>query len=442
MTATVTPPDPVASRPRTRPGGWSRETALFLIAIALIAVHVIDDSFLQPQPGTSASDHLVSGLVPLALLSLAAWAYPRVRGGRRAALALALGVLGLAAGGEGIHYARTIGASGDDYTGLLAIPAGLLLLGLGISTLWRTRCTGGSPWRMLVRRALLGVAGVVVFVYVVLPIGMSYVDTHVARGAVPPAHLGVPYEDVSFETSDGLTLHGWYVPSRNRGAVIAFPGRKGPQPHTRMLARHGYGVLLFDRRGEGESEGDPTSWGWGNEKDLKAAITFLQRRADVDPDRIGGLGLSVGGEMMIQTAAETDALKAVASEGAGIRSLRETLEVPSAEAWLGAPFKAVETAATAVFHDQAPPPSLVALVARIAPRPLLLMYSGEGQGGEVQLNPEFHRAAGAPNTLWEIPGAGHTGGIRAQPEEYERRVIGFFDQALLRPLKSGTIDST
>ena len=407
-----------------------REAGLFTLGIAVIAIHVVDDSFLQPQPGTSAADHLVSGLVPLALLALAAWAYPRLRGGRRGALALVFGVLGIAAGGEAFHYSRTIGASGDDYTGLLAIPAGLLLLGLGVVTLWRTRRAAGGLPRRYLRRSLLGAAGVVVFVSVVLPVGMAYVESHVGRAVVPPADLGAAHEDVSFETSDGLTLRGWYVPSRNGAAVIAFPGRKGPQAHTRMLASHGYGVLLFDRRGEGESDGDPTSWGWDNDKDLKAAIAFLQRRPDVDPERIGGLGLSVGGEMMIQTAAATDALAAVASEGAGMRSVRDAIDSPaSVEKWLGTPFKVVETAATAVFHDQAPPASLVDLVADVAPRPLLLMYSGKGQGGEVQLNPVFHRAAGESSTLWEIPGAGHTGGIRAQPDEYERRVVGFFDAA-------------
>src|SRR3954468_21780537 len=440
----------LAVRPRLTSGAGRiaavlrRETGVFLLAVLLIAVHVIDDSFVQPQPGTSASDHLVSGLVPLALLAFTAWAYPRLRGGRRGALALALGVLGLAAGGEAAHYIPALGASGDDYSGLLAMAAGLVLIGLGVVPLWRTRRVGRSgarppgprrgapPPRRYVGRAILGAAGAAVFVYVVLPVGMSYVDTHVARAVVPAAHLGVAHQDVSFETSDGLTLHGWYVPSRNGAAVIAFPGRKGPQPHTRMLARHGYGVLLFDRRGEGESEGDPTSWGWGNEKDLKAAIAFLQRRDDVDPGRIGGLGLSVGGEMMIQTAAETGALKAVASEGAGMRSVRETIDSPASTAkWLAPPFKVVETAATAVFHDQAPPASLVDLVAKVAPRPLLLMYSGTGQGGEVQLNPEFFRVAGRPKALWEIPGAGHAGGIRAQPREYERRVIAFFNKALL-----------
>src|SRR5215207_8136116 len=355
MTATATRPAAsmlsrlVSQRARVA-SALRLEARLFVLAVLAIAVHVVDDSFLQPQTGTSAGDHLVSGLVPLALLSLAIAAYPRLRGGRRGALALALGVLGLAAGGEAVHYAGAVGASGDDYTGLLAIPAGLLLLGLACTTLWRSRRRDGSRSRRYARRLALGVAGVVVLAYVLLPVGMSYVDTHVARAAVPGAHLGTPHQDVSFDTSDGLTLHGWYVPSRNGAAVIAFPGRKGPQAHARMLARHGYGVLLFDRRGEGESEGDPTSWGWGNEKDLKAAIAFLQGRTDVDRGRIGGLGLSVGGEMMIQTAAETDALKAVASEGAGIRSVREVIDSPSSvNKWLGLPFKLVETAATAVF---------------------------------------------------------------------------------------------
>ena len=128
------------------------------------------------------------------------------------------------------------------------------------------------------------------------------------------------YEQVSFTTSDGLRLAGWYVPSRNGAAVIAFPGRNGPQAHTRMLARHGYGVLLFDRRGQGESEGDPHAMGWEGEKDIKAGIAFLQRRPDVDPERIGGLGLSVGGELMLHAAAES-----ARAQGRRLRGRRRTV---------------------------------------------------------------------------------------------------------------------
>ena len=109
--------------------------------------------------------------------------------------------------------------------------------------------------------------------------------------------------------------------------MIAFPGRNGPQKHARMLVRHGYGVLLFDRRGEGESEGDPNAFGWDGERDLRAAVAFLRTRPDVDPERIGGIGLSVGGEMIIQAAAESDGFKAIVSEGrAGSRRSRRIRE--------------------------------------------------------------------------------------------------------------------
>ncbi len=53
--------------------------------------------------------------------------------------------------------------------------------------------------------------------------------------------------------------------------MISFPGRSGTQKQARMLARHGYGVLLFDRRGEGRSDGDPNAWGWGGYRDVEAA---------------------------------------------------------------------------------------------------------------------------------------------------------------------------
>jgi uncharacterized protein len=432
MTTTLTRSATTAAPPPTRWGGRTRETVLFLIGLALIALHVLDDNFVQPQPGTSPGDHLVSGLVPLALLGLAAWAYPRLRRGSGGALALILGVLGIAGGIEGFHYAREVGPSGDDFTGLLSIPAGVMLLGLGAATLGRTRRTEGSLWWRYPRRALLAGAGLLVGVLVVVPIGLGYVTTHVGRAAVPSNHLGVAYEDVRFTTGDGLELEGWYVPSRNGAAVIAFPGRNGPQKQTRMLARHGYGVLLFDRRGEGASEGEPNSWGWGGGEDIKAAIAFLKRRPDVEPGRIGGIGLSVGGELMLETAAETDDLAAVVSEGAGARSFTEDMDedLPGAQKVLGAPLSAIKTASIAVFANQSPPANLKELTGKIAPRPLLLIAApNEGVGEE--LNRGYAKAAGKTATLWEIPESTHVGGLKARPEEYERRVVGFFDAALL-----------
>jgi dienelactone hydrolase len=403
------------------------ETGLARLALAIGALHVVDDNFLQPEPGTSAGDHLVGGLVQTALFILAAWAYPRLRPGARASLAVYVGIFMTVMGvGEAGYYTRENGPSGDDYTGLAAIPAGLLLVGIGLVTLWRSR-RGGSPFRRYLRRALLAVAFLLGAYFIVFPISQAYVITHAARAYVPTPQLGAAYEDVAFTTSDGLRLQGWYVPSKNGATVIVFPGRKGPQAPARMLVEHGYGVLLFDRRGEGVSEGDPNALGWAGTRDLDAAISYLRTRPEVDDNRIGGLGLSVGGEMLLQAAAETDELDAVVSEGAGIRSVREAVHLPGSERLLGVPLFGLMTAATAVFTSDLPPRGLTDLSAEIS-EPALFIYATPGQGGE-SLTPTYYEAAKGPKELWAAEG-GHTGAIDAEPDEYERRVVGFFDRTL------------
>ena len=198
-----------------------------------------------------------------------------------------------------------------------------------------------------------------------------------------------------------------------------------------MLARHGYGVLLFDRRGEGESEGDPNVFGWKGDRDVRAAVEFLRNRPDVDPERIGGIGLSVGGEMMMEAAAESDGLAALVSEGAGIRSLRESSRDSDTRKRIEAALAhTIVTPAIALFSNSMPPESLDDLAARIA-SPVFFIYAMPGQGGEAELTELYYDSAREPKEIWLVPGAGHTGGIEARPQEYERRVVGFFDDALL-----------
>jgi hypothetical protein len=407
-----------------------RHTLLAGLGIGVLALHVLDDSFLQPQPGTSAGDHLAGGLVPLGLIALAVALYPRLRPGARGALAVVFGLLALIMGtAEAGYYTLKVGPSGDDYTGLLAIAAGFLLLGIGAFTLWTTRRLDDSRVRRYVRRSLLAVAALVVAAEVMFPIALGYGTTHVLRPVVPAANLGAAHEDVTFRTSDGLDLSGWYVPSRNGAAVIVFPGRSGPQKPARFLARHGYGVLLFDRRGEGESDGDGNLFGWGGDKDILAAVDFLKSRPDVDPDRIGGMGLSVGAELMLQTAAKSDELAAIVSEGAGTRSFGEEMEeFHGTDKWLGLPLLAVKTASVAVFSSTAPPPKLTDLAPRID-EPVFFIYAPDG--GVETMTPAYYRLAQGPKTIWGIPGVGHMGGFDARPKEYERRVVSFFDGTLL-----------
>lgn len=417
-----------------RTGVWDRlraarlETTIVLAGLALIALHVLDDSFFQPEPGTSTADHLVSALVPLTIVFGAAFAYPRLRPGLRAALAIVLGVLGIVTGSiEAAFYGPKEGLSGDDYSGLIAALSGLALVVLGAVTAWRTRKRDRPlAWRYG-RRFLLAVAWAIGLFFVLFPLSLSYGFTHVARVNTPPGNLGAPYETVSFDSRDGLRLDGWFVRSRNGATVIVYPGKKGTQRHARMLVRNGYGVLVFDRRGEGTSEGDPNALGWGFDDDLRGALAYLRGRDDVDPNRIGGLGLSVGGEAFLQTAAETDAVKAVVSEGAGARSVREDTIQVSLREIPEVVFSGVMTAGTAVFSNRLVPPNLKTLAARIT-TPVFFIYATKGAGGEDN-NPEYYDAARGPKQIWRIQ-TSHTHGLTARPRIYERRVVGFFDRTL------------
>jgi pimeloyl-ACP methyl ester carboxylesterase len=201
-----------------------------------------------------------------------------------------------------------------------------------------------------------------------------------------------------------------------------------------MLARHGYAVLMIDMRGQGQSEGDPNGWGWGSSRDIDAAVRWLQARPDVRPDRIGGLGLSVGGEQLLEAAARNPGLAAVATEGTGWRSANEGLArhgLPRVQVWVQLVQDWMLTAATAILSGQTPPPSLLRLVPQIAPRPILFMVGEHDNTMEAMLTPVYYTAAHEPKSLWTIPGAGHTAGLAAQPQAYAEHVLGFFDRALL-----------
>ncbi len=405
------------------------ETTLARASLAVIALHVVDDNYLQPQPGTSAGDHLLSGLVPVAILLAAAAAYPHLPAAVRAATAMTFGALGLAIGFPGAYHLLHGGVSGDDYTGLLALVAGGVLLVAGPMTLWKARRTGRSRRRRFLRRTLATILGALaalgIFAFVVFPIGFSYGYTHLGRTG-PLPDIGVPSEAVTITTSDSLELAAAYVPSKNRAAIVVFPGRSALK-EARMLARNGYGVLLLDPRGQGRSEGDLVRW--AGDRDLIAGARYLQGRPDVDPDRIGGLGSSVGGEILLISAAQSTEFRAVVSEGAGF-PLGDA-DLPGVEGALFAPLQVVMRLAATVFANHGPPPPIVDRIGKIAPRSIFLIYTEPGMGGEDVRQPKYFAAAGEPKQLWKVPGAEHTGGIDARPAEYERRVVGFFDQALL-----------
>ena len=291
-----------------------------------------------------------------------------------------------------------------------------------------------ARWYKL-RTVILVLSEVLLVIYVVIPAYGAYHATHPFRVPVAssPASLGMAYEEAAMPSADGVTLRGWYVPSRNGAAIIALHGSDGNRDqllwHTQALAEQGYGVLLFDLRAHGQSGGTvfPVT---NASPDVKAAVAYLRTRKEIDPERIGAVGLSLGAHVILQAAAEDTSLKALVADGASTNTMDDLLPLPSQYRLMvvAAPMWWMTDRMTEMMSGVPAKPFIV-LVGKIAPRPILFISSN--QEPEPFMNRRLYERAGATAQLWELPDTGHVGGIFAHPKEYKQRLISFFDAALL-----------
>jgi pimeloyl-ACP methyl ester carboxylesterase len=372
-------------------------------------------------------------VVVVAALAVAAFgALRRGDRSRRPGTVFTIGVVGVAVGvGIGLPHLAKNGLHLLTVAGLLSLAGGIVLLGWGAATLVRA----ARPWwRALVVPALLATVFVVVWT-----LGQAVAVTNSPRTAVgdsTPADVGLDYRDVAFETVDGVSLSGWYVPSSNGAAVVLLHGagstRASVLDHAGVLARHGYGVVLFDARGHGRSGGRAMDFGWYGDEDTSAAVSFLESQPDVDDGRIAAVGMSMGGEEAIGAAAADRRIRAVVAEGATNRVVADKSWLSEEYGWRGAIQEGIEWltySITDVLTDADPPIALHDAVAEAAPHPALLIAAGdvtsEGQAAS-------YIASASPETVdvWVVPDSAHTGALDAHPDEWERRVTTFLDDAL------------
>jgi uncharacterized protein len=363
--------------------------------------------------------------IPAARRPAAARLRPRLRWGRvKAVGAVAVGLLGTTVA-VGIR-AYAIAKDGLSPVDALAIPvlvASVALLVVGAVRLLRPV----RGWRRLIAVPI----GLLVAYYFAMPVAVGLMLAHVppiALGARTPADVGLEYRDVSFRTPDGVTLSGWYLPSRNGAAVAMLHGagstRIAVLDHAAFLNRAGFGTLLFDSRGFGNSDGVGVTSGWWGDLDIRGAMDFLARQPDVDSSRMGIFGLSMGGEEAIAAAATDPRIKAVVAEGAGaIRTVEDTKSIPGWTRYLGIPHYWVQTQTIDLFTAAPRPMALEDAMARIPPRPVLLISAGRM---ETDYTEQYRSAAPSSTQLWDVPDAGHTEALYAHPDEYRARVLGLF----------------
>ncbi len=258
----------------------------------------------------------------------------------------------------------------------------------------------------------------------------DYVRTPPAAISRHPERTGIErLAEISFSSRDGRRMAGWYAPARNRAAVILVHGTGAERSsllfETGFLSQAGFGVLAVDLPGQGASEGR-TRWGVPERLAIGAAVDWLQTRGEVDPERIGGFGISMGAYVLTQAAVLDRRLRAVAL----VSSPNEVVE----HNWL----------ATAKWGLLSQLPCYLALraygqsldmapnkvIGSIAPRAVLIVGGVLDPLVPAFMAQQLFAAADSPKELWLVPRAHHADFAQIAGPEYRKRITGFFDRGL------------
>jgi fermentation-respiration switch protein FrsA (DUF1100 family) len=253
-----------------------------------------------------------------------------------------------------------------------------------------------------------------------------------------PSDFGITnWQEVRFNTEDGLQLSGWYLPPQDEaGAALIYVHGLGSNrgallDQAAVLAKEGYGALLFDLRAHGRSQGQQSSWGLAEAADVRAALAFLQAQPEVDPARIGIVGHSMGGAIAIRAAAQLPELRLVVAESVYTNftdnKARLTVSFARLPDWTAPLIMNWAEWIAGVDSSKLAP---LQEVATLAPRPILFIQGGRDKTVHVSNGSTLYETAVSPKERLLIPCAGHNNLFETNPELMTRRLRRFLAQNL------------
>jgi fermentation-respiration switch protein FrsA (DUF1100 family) len=248
-----------------------------------------------------------------------------------------------------------------------------------------------------------------------------------------PARFGADFQSMQFSTADGLTLTGWYISPRNGAVVILvhsyYGDRRQTLPVAEMLYKHGYGLLMYDQRASGESEGDVRSLGWRDIPDLKEAVAWLATHPEAK--QIGAYGCSMGGAISLAGSVDVPAIYAVAADAPSPLELPEALPAFSLQDPFSMPVTALYYPLVMIRARAMPPTGTIEAIQNYGSRPIFFISTGES--GEFARVSNYFDAAAGPKTHWNVLDSSHCATPLTHPKEYEQHLVEFFDSTLLQP---------
>jgi fermentation-respiration switch protein FrsA (DUF1100 family) len=255
-----------------------------------------------------------------------------------------------------------------------------------------------------------------------------------------PEDYGRKYEEVSVITEDGLKLTGWFLPGTHKATVMVQHGSPGGRQdglfEAAILNKAGFNILLGSFRAHDDCDGDLITFGYYEQEDLKTWHEYLKIRIDIDPERIGLFGESMGGGTSILYAATNPGIKALAT-ASGFALTREVVE-------------------TFIIYETELPPALVPIMARfiifwaekitgidsksldtqaviadISPTPILIIHGGRDDKIGSEVGKELFQVAAEPKDLLWFEDAGHVNFEEVYPDDYQAALLEFFEEHLL-----------
>jgi len=291
--------------------------------------------------------------------------------------------------------------------------------------------TSGYNWAKSI--LIFAIKVILILVILVTIAGFAEVDNalHPPR-LIPPGNTlrkyKVEYQSVNLITDDGIRLSAWYTPPK-KGVVILLAhgyGDNRPEWVYEMLAKKGYGVLAWDARAHGESDGEISTIGYLEVRDVKAALNFALAQPGVE--HVGAWGGSMGGATLIRATAQFPQIEALFVDSS-FDSLDDELNFLVPYPFVNPLAKFIARIETGIDLDEVSP---LDDIGKISPRPVYIVHSTADIVAPPDSGEKLFNAAHEPRFLWLETSSPHLAIYLDNPRRYQRRLVGFFDEWLLR----------